>query len=35
MLKNGDFFADRLSGYGERILTSIEGADSFYAYTAS
>lgn len=29
------FFANRLSGYDEHMLTAIEGASEFYKYTAS
>ena len=29
------FFEKRLAGYDEHMLTEIEGADEFYAYTAS
>lgn len=35
MLEKMDvFFANRLSGYDEHMLTSIEGADEFYKFTA-
>ena len=30
-----DFFAARVEGYDEHMRTTIEGADDFYAYTAS
>lgn len=35
MLEKMDvFFANRLTGYDEHMLTAIEGADEFYTYTA-
>ena len=33
--KMDDFFAARVDGYDEHMRTNIEGADGFYAYTAS
>lgn len=33
--KMDDFFAARVSGYDEHMRTTIEGAEAFYAYTAS
>ena len=33
--KMADFFAARIDGYDEHMRTNIEGADGFYAYTAS
>ena len=33
--KMDDFFAARVDGYDEHMRTNIEGASSFYAYTAS
>ena len=33
--KMDDFFAARVSGYDEHMRATIEGADTFYSYTAS
>lgn len=33
--KMDSFFANRLSGYDEHMLTTIKGADEFYRYTAA
>lgn len=33
--KMNDFFAERLDGYDEHMLTEIEGAKEFYPYTAA
>ena len=33
--KMDDFFAARIEGYDQHMMSTIEGADSFYAYTAS
>jgi len=30
-----DFFTARVNGYDEHMKSNIEGADSFYKYTAS
>ncbi len=33
--KMDDFFTARVNGYDEHMKSNIEGADSFYKYTAS